>query len=153
MSEAAVAATPGVEERVSAPAAMDVIVVLDYGGQYSQLIARRVRESGVYCEIHPFDKVAAALLDAYAPAAVILSGGPASAGEAESPTPDPKLFQLGVPLLGACEVTTAVKVTVGPESDVPGEAVIVVLVVVATVTDALSKPVFPSGSVAAMLTT
>jgi GMP synthase (glutamine-hydrolysing) len=78
------------------------VLIVDFGSQVTQLIARRVRESGVYCEIHPFDKVDGAFLDAYAPAAVILSGGPASAGEAESPTPDPKLFELGVPLLGIC---------------------------------------------------
>ncbi|HEX4183537.1 MAG TPA: glutamine-hydrolyzing GMP synthase [Caulobacteraceae bacterium] len=78
------------------------VLIVDFGSQVTQLIARRVRESGVYCEIHPFDKVDGPFIDAYAPAAVILSGGPASAGEAESPTPDPKLFELGVPLLGIC---------------------------------------------------
>ncbi|HUO12631.1 MAG TPA: glutamine-hydrolyzing GMP synthase [Caulobacteraceae bacterium] len=84
------------------PARHQRVLIVDFGSQVTQLIARRVRESGVYCEIHPFDKVDAAFLDAFAPAAVILSGGPASAGEAESPTPDPKLFELGVPLLGIC---------------------------------------------------
>jgi GMP synthase (glutamine-hydrolysing) len=78
------------------------LLIVDFGSQVTQLIARRVRESGVYCEIHPFDKVDAAFLEAYDPRAVILSGGPASAGEAESPTPDPRLFELGVPLLGIC---------------------------------------------------
>jgi GMP synthase (glutamine-hydrolysing) len=78
------------------------VLIVDFGSQVTQLIARRVRESGVYCEIHPFDKVDETFLDHYAPAAVILSGGPASAGEAESPTPNPKLFKLGVPLLGIC---------------------------------------------------
>jgi GMP synthase (glutamine-hydrolysing) len=78
------------------------LLIVDFGSQVTQLIARRVRESGVYCEIHPFDKVDAAFLEAYDPRAVILSGGPASAGEAESPTPDARLFDLGVPLLGIC---------------------------------------------------
>ena len=78
------------------------VLIVDFGSQVTQLIARRVRESGVYCEIHPYDKVDAALLDAYAPKAIILSGGPASAGEIGSPTPDPKLFTYGVPLLGIC---------------------------------------------------
>ena len=78
------------------------VLIVDFGSQVTQLIARRVRESGVYCEIHPFDKVTPAFLEAYAPRAVILSGGPASAGLEESPTPDPKLFELGVPLLGIC---------------------------------------------------
>jgi GMP synthase (glutamine-hydrolysing) len=84
------------------PARHQRVLIVDFGSQVTQLIARRVRESGVYCEIHPFDKVTPAFLDAYGPAAVILSGGPASAGEAESPNPDPKLFELGVPLLGIC---------------------------------------------------
>ena len=67
----------------------------------TQLIARRVRESGVYCEIHPYDKVDA-MLDAFAPKAVILSGGPASAHEAESPAAPAGIFELGVPVLGVC---------------------------------------------------
>src|ERR1700722_8299938 len=78
------------------------VLIVDFGSQVTQLIARRGRESGIYCEIHPFDKVNPAFLEAYAPRAVILSGGPASAGLEESPTPDPKLFELGVPLLGIC---------------------------------------------------
>ncbi len=84
------------------PARHQRVLIVDFGSQVTQLIARRVRESGVYCEIHPFDKVDDAFLDAFAPKAIILSGGPASAGEAESPTPHPKLFELGVPLLGIC---------------------------------------------------
>ena len=62
----------------------DRVLIVDFGSQVTQLIARRVRESGVYCEIHPYDKVEA-ILDDFAPRAVILSGGPASAHEAESP--------------------------------------------------------------------
>jgi GMP synthase (glutamine-hydrolysing) len=84
------------------PARHERVLIVDFGSQVTQLIARRVRESGVYCEIHPFDKVGPELLAAYAPKAIILSGGPASAGEAESPTPHHKLFELGVPLLGIC---------------------------------------------------
>jgi GMP synthase (glutamine-hydrolysing) len=78
------------------------LLIVDFGSQVTQLIARRVRESGVYCEIHPFDKVDAAFLERFAPAAIVLSGGPASAGEEGSPVPDPALFGLGVPLLGIC---------------------------------------------------
>jgi GMP synthase (glutamine-hydrolysing) len=78
------------------------VLIVDFGSQVTQLIARRVRESGVYSEIHPFDKVDAAFLEAFDPGAIILSGGPASAGEEESPKPDPKLFDAGVPLLGIC---------------------------------------------------
>ena len=61
-----------------------------------------MRESGVYCEIHAYDRVDDALLAAFAPRAVILSGGPASAGEAESPAANPTIFTLGVPVLGVC---------------------------------------------------
>src|SRR5512139_1269043 len=77
------------------------VLIVDFGSQVTQLIARRLRESGVYCEIHPFDKVEA-ILDAYAPKAVILSGGPASAHEAGSPTAPQRIFELGVPVLGIC---------------------------------------------------
>jgi GMP synthase (glutamine-hydrolysing) len=78
------------------------VLIVDYGSQVTQLIARRVRESGVYCEVHPYDKVGAAFLQGFAPAAVILSGGPASVHEAESPQADPAVFALGVPVLGVC---------------------------------------------------
>jgi GMP synthase (glutamine-hydrolysing) len=78
------------------------VLIVDFGSQVTQLIARRVRESGVYCEIHPYDKVDAAFLRGFSPGAIILSGGPASAGRDDSPTPDPLLFAYGVPLLGIC---------------------------------------------------
>src|SRR6202041_385036 len=77
------------------------VLIVDFGIQVTQLIARRVRESGVYCEIHPYDKVEA-ILDDFAPKAVILSGGPASAHEAESPAAPARIFELGVPVLGVC---------------------------------------------------
>src|SRR5579872_2278786 len=79
----------------------DRVLIVDFGSQVTQLIARRVRESGVYCEIHPYDKVDA-ILDDFAPKAVILSGGPASAHEAESPAAPAAIFELGVPVLGVC---------------------------------------------------
>src|SRR5665213_2548384 len=79
----------------------DRVLIVDFGSQVTQLIARRVRESGVYCEIHPYDRVDA-LLDAFAPAALILSGGPASVHEAESPAAPKGVFELGVPVLGIC---------------------------------------------------
>ena len=56
----------------------DRVLIIDFGSQVTQLIARRVRESGVYSEIHPFNNISDAFLDEYAPKAVILSGGPAS---------------------------------------------------------------------------
>ncbi len=77
------------------------VLIIDFGSQVTQLIARRVRESGVYCEIHPYDK-AEALLDAFAPKAIILSGGPSSVTEAESPRIGTKVFEQGVPVLGVC---------------------------------------------------
>ncbi len=77
------------------------VLIVDFGSQVTQLIARRVRESGVYCEIHPFDRVAG-LLDEFKPVAVILSGGPATAGLADSPAAPPAVFALGVPVLGIC---------------------------------------------------
>ena len=77
------------------------VLIVDFGSQVTQLIARRVRESGVYCEIHPYDKAVAALASVK-PAAIILSGGPASTTEDESPAADHALFETGVPVLGIC---------------------------------------------------
>ena len=79
----------------------DRLLIIDFGSQVTQLIARRVRESGVYCEIHPYDRVEA-MIGAFAPRAVILSGGPASAHEAESPKIPKGVIELGVPVLGIC---------------------------------------------------
>ena len=77
-------------------------LIIDFGSQVTQLIARRLRESGVYCEIHPFNKVDDAFLSAYDPQAVILSGGPASVTWDESPRAPDAVFDLGVPVLGIC---------------------------------------------------
>ena len=77
------------------------VVILDYGSQYTQLIARRVRESHVYCEIHPCT-IPLAELRALSPAALILSGGPDSVYGAHSPKSDPGVLELGVPILGIC---------------------------------------------------
>ncbi len=79
----------------------DKLLILDFGSQYTQLIARRLRELGVYCEIHPCT-VKAEQIRAYAPRGVILSGGPASVTAEGSPRPDPVVFELGVPVLGIC---------------------------------------------------
>jgi GMP synthase (glutamine-hydrolysing) len=79
----------------------DRILILDFGSQVTQLIARRVRESGVYCEIQPFN-ISDERLKAFAPKAVILSGGPASVTEQASPRAPDALFTLGVPVLGIC---------------------------------------------------
>jgi GMP synthase (glutamine-hydrolysing) len=79
----------------------DRILILDFGAQYTQLIARRVRELGVYCEIHPWD-VSDHEVRAFAPRGVILSGGPESVTVADAPRAPPAVFTLGVPVLGIC---------------------------------------------------
>ncbi len=79
----------------------DRIVVLDFGSQFTQLIARRVREQKVYAEIHPYS-LPFEVLKAMNPKGIILSGGPASVYWKESPVPDRRLFDLGVPILGIC---------------------------------------------------
>jgi GMP synthase (glutamine-hydrolysing) len=77
------------------------VLILDYGSQYTQLIARRIRESHVYCEIHPFNTPLSKIRE-IAPRAVILSGGPQSVYSADAPKSDPALFDLGLPVLGIC---------------------------------------------------
>lgn len=80
----------------------DRLLIIDFGSQVTQLIARRLRELNVYCEIHPFQKVTDAFLADFAPKAVILSGGPASVFDDGAPMPPPSVFTLGVPVLGIC---------------------------------------------------
>jgi len=80
----------------------DRVLILDFGSQVTQLIARRLREIGVYCEIHPFNKVTAETLRSYAPKAIILSGGPASLTKADSPRAPEAVFTAGVPVMGIC---------------------------------------------------
>jgi GMP synthase (glutamine-hydrolysing) len=80
----------------------DRILIIDFGSQFTQLIARRVREAGVYSEIHPFNKVTEESLKAFAPRGIILSGGPASVTEATSPRVPQGVFDFGVPVLGVC---------------------------------------------------
>ena len=88
--------------RGDAPAAdRETVAVLDFGSQYSRLIARRVRECRVYCEVLPWD-VPAETLRALAPRGIILSGGPASVYEPGAPTLPPAVLELGVPVLGIC---------------------------------------------------
>ncbi|MBR5116238.1 MAG: glutamine-hydrolyzing GMP synthase, partial [Lachnospiraceae bacterium] len=80
---------------------MDKIIVLDFGGQYKQLIARRVRELGVYCEIHPYTRSLEEIRE-MDPKGIILTGGPASVFLPESPTYEKALFETGIPILGIC---------------------------------------------------
>ena len=79
----------------------DRVLILDFGSQVTQLIARRVRESGVYCEILPFN-VAPERIGAFGAKAIILSGGPASVTAEETPRAPETVFELGVPVLGIC---------------------------------------------------
>ena len=78
-----------------------MILVLDFGSQFTQLIARRVREQKVYCEIHPFSMPLEEIRKRR-PAGIVLSGGPSSAYAADGPRPDPGVYGLGVPVLGIC---------------------------------------------------
>ncbi|QUS35078.1 glutamine-hydrolyzing GMP synthase [Falsirhodobacter algicola] len=80
----------------------DRLLIIDFGSQVTQLIARRLRELNVYCEIHPFNKVDDAFLAEFAPKAVILSGGPSSVFAEGAPMPPKGVFDLGVPMLGIC---------------------------------------------------
>jgi len=79
----------------------DKILLLDFGSQYTQLIARRVREIGVYCEIYAcdvgFDRIAE-----FAPRGIILSGGPESVAEDDTPRIAEEIFDMGIPVLGIC---------------------------------------------------
>jgi GMP synthase (glutamine-hydrolysing) len=79
----------------------DKILILDFGAQYTQLIARRIREIGVYCEIWAWDHDPAEIMK-FAPKGIILSGGPESTIEADAPRAPQCVFDAGVPLLGIC---------------------------------------------------
>ena len=81
--------------------AFETIVILDFGSQYTQLIARRLRESGVYCEIHPFN-ISIESLRSLNPKGIILSGGPSSVYDVEAPHCSRAVLDLGVPVLGIC---------------------------------------------------
>lgn len=78
------------------------LLIIDFGSQVTKLIARRVRESGVYSEVHPFNRVDEAFLKAYNPKAIILSGGPNSVTGVGTPRADDAVWTLGVPVLGIC---------------------------------------------------
>lgn len=91
---------------------LDRILILDFGSQYTQLIARRVREIGVYCEIHPWDADPEALY-ALHPQGVILSGGPESTTVADGPRLPPIVFEMDAPLLGICYGMQAMAIQLG----------------------------------------
>ncbi len=96
-----VATDAGAVARSSAQVAQDTILVLDFGSQYSQLIARRVREAKVYCELVP-GTISAEEIRRRDPRGIIFSGGPASVFEPGAPHPDPALYDLDIPILGIC---------------------------------------------------
>ena len=80
----------------------DRLLIVDFGSQVTQLIARRLREAGVYCEIHPFQTVDQAKIEQFGPKAIMLSGGPASVIEGQAPAANPAIFTAKVPVLGIC---------------------------------------------------
>jgi GMP synthase (glutamine-hydrolysing) len=96
-----VATDAGAVARAPAQIAQDTILVLDFGSQYSQLIARRVREARVYCELVP-GTISAAEIRKRNPRGLIFSGGPASVFEPGAPHPDPAVYDLDIPILGIC---------------------------------------------------
>jgi len=98
----------------------DRILIIDFGSQVTQLIARRVREAGVYCEIVPFQK-AEEVFESFAPKAVILSGGPASVHEADTPRVPDAIFDSGLPILGICYGEQAICGQLGGEVEASHE--------------------------------
>ncbi|KAA5805125.1 glutamine-hydrolyzing GMP synthase [Alkalicaulis satelles] len=87
---------------MSTPPEHDSVLIVDFGSQVTQLIARRLRESGVYCEVHPYNRADGAFVKRFAPKAIILSGSPHSTSWEDSPRADPFIFEAGVPVLGIC---------------------------------------------------
>ena len=79
----------------------ELVIVVDFGGQYNQLIARRVRENHVYCEVYPYHKAVAKIKELQ-PQGVIFTGGPSSVYEDNAPKIEEEVFQLGIPVLGLC---------------------------------------------------
>ncbi|MEL7117179.1 MAG: glutamine-hydrolyzing GMP synthase, partial [Pseudomonadota bacterium] len=80
----------------------DRLLIIDFGSQVTQLIARRLRELNVYCEIHPYQSVTDAFLRDFAPKAIVFSGGPDSVMRESSPRPPRAAYEMGVPILGIC---------------------------------------------------
>src|SRR6202051_1289169 len=109
------AAQPARESSMpSVASAHDKILIVDFGSQVTQLIARRVREEGVYSEIVPFQKAQAAF-EAMRPKGIILSGGPASVLDIDAPLAPPALYTAGVPVLGICYGEQAMAQQLGGE--------------------------------------
>ncbi|WP_135210699.1 glutamine-hydrolyzing GMP synthase [Vitreimonas flagellata] len=98
---------------VASAQAHERVLIIDFGSQVTQLIARRVRENGVYCEIHPYNKVDVALLASFAPKAIIFSGGPSSVLDDPSPRAPKEAFDMGVPILAICYGQQTMSVQLG----------------------------------------
>ena len=79
----------------------ELVIVVDFGGQYNQLIARRVRENHVYCEVYPYHKAVAKIKELQ-PQGIIFTGGPGSVYEDNAPKIEEEVFHLGIPVLGLC---------------------------------------------------
>ena len=92
----------------------ELILILDFGGQYNQLIARRVRECNVYSEVVPFD-ISIEKIKEKNPKGIIFTGGPASVFATDSPKCDSKIFDLGIPILGICYGMQLMTITLGGE--------------------------------------
>ena len=88
------------------------ILILDFGGQYNQLIARRVRECSVYCEVHPYTMTPEEIRQ-MSPRGIILTGGPNSVYDPESPHTSRALFEMGIPVLGICYGAQLMAYTLG----------------------------------------
>src|SRR3954451_19261534 len=99
MKVSSMARPTGGDTDTAGPPHHDGILIIDFGSQYTQLIARRVREAHVYCEIHPPSRSVQWIRD-WKPRGIILSGGPNSVYEDSVPTADPALLELGTPVLG-----------------------------------------------------
>jgi len=104
----------------SRPPAGQTVLVLDFGAQYSQLIARRIRECRVYCELIPYDTPPQEIL-ARRPAGLVFSGGPASVYEPGAPTVDPALYAAGIPILGICYGMQLMALQLGGQVNPPDE--------------------------------
>ena len=98
------------------------LLIIDFGSQVTQLIARRLREAKIYCEIHPYQKVTGDSIRAFDPRAVILSGGPASVMDEGSPRAPDELFTMGLPLLGICYGQQVMMEQLGGKVEVEGHS-------------------------------
>ena len=78
------------------------LLIIDFGSQVTKLIARRLREKKIYCEIHPYQKISASFLKTISPKAIILSGGPKSVNDKHSPKVNSIIYKLGIPILCIC---------------------------------------------------